>query len=308
MFVFKAVLFCVLLCCLNAENICFENVKVRGYSKFSLRFEKVIISSNNLKDELPNVEFDAIEMGNEDIPILYENCISDIESLDNLIFEQNGIREIRSGALKNLPAIRKINLRQNKLKSIVTGVFNNLLVREIDLRRNEIEVIEENAFNNMPKLERIILIDNKLTKWNKHWFLNTPLLYRLSFQHNLIEEIPAEAFTNLKGKKKFGNLSFDVNLIFSYNKIKTLHPDTFKDIKEINKLWLDNNLIEELPEKIFTDLSIENLRICSNKLTCIKDKDSLLKAKTIEIDDNPFDCGCLNDIKNGLKTKINLFP
>ncbi|KAL3278307.1 hypothetical protein HHI36_013640 [Cryptolaemus montrouzieri] len=300
---FKSVLFSVFLCSLNAENICFENVTVHGYSVFNHKFDKVITSSKISKTELPNVAFDAIELKNENVPILYENCISDIESLDELILEKNGIQEIRAGALRNLPAIRIIKLGQNKLKTIVTGVFNNLQVSDVDLSKNEIEVIEDTAFNDMPELLSIKLTDNKLTKWNKNWFLNTPLLNRLSFQHNLIEELPAEAFTNLKGKKKFGRLSLDVNLIFSYNKIKTLHPDTFKDIKDINNLWLDNNLIEEIPENIFTDVSIRQLRISSNKLTCIKEKDSLLKAEMNEIDANPFDCECLEDIKTWAKGK-----
>ncbi|KAL3278306.1 hypothetical protein HHI36_013639 [Cryptolaemus montrouzieri] len=170
MLVFKSVLFCLLFSCLNAENICFKNVTVHGYNLHNHTIEKVIISSNNLKDELPKFVFDTIEMENENVAVLYENCISDMDSLKELLLKKNGIQEIRPGALKNLPALRIIKLNGNKLKTIKRGVFNNLLVSEIDLRENEIEFIEDTAFNNMPQLLVIRLTLNKLTKWNKIGF------------------------------------------------------------------------------------------------------------------------------------------
>ncbi|XP_045468049.1 leucine-rich repeat-containing protein 15-like [Harmonia axyridis] len=298
MFFIKSVLLLCLFCYVRAEHLTFKNVTVHGYSAFNHKFKQVIVSSNYLKDELPRSVFDAVEIRHQDIPVLYENCISDISALDELILEENNIQEIEPGAFKNLSQIRLIKLKKNHLKTITEGIFNNLPVSDLDLSQNEISVIEDKALDNMPNLLNIRLTLNKITTWNSNWFKATPLLTRLSFQRNLIKELPSDAFSNMAGTKSFGKIPLTLNLLFSNNKISRVDPHTFRGLNKINNLWLDNNLLEEYPPKMLNKVSVHALRISNNKLKCIDDKESLLKAEINDIDANPFDCDCLSDIKN----------
>ncbi|XP_044756946.1 phospholipase A2 inhibitor-like [Coccinella septempunctata] len=298
MFVLKLVPLFVLFFPLNAEKITFKNVTIHGYSAFTHKFEKLILSSNSLKTELPKVVFDAVEIRGQDVPILYENSISDIDDLDELILEENNIQEIEPGTFKNLSLIRLIKLKKNQLKTIKEGIFNHLPLSDLDLSQNEISVIEDKAFDNMPNLLNVRLSFNKIGKWNRNWFQGTPLLTRVSFQHNLIEELPADAFSNMAGPKNFGKIPLTLNLIFSYNKIKKIDPNAFRGLEKLNNLWLDNNLLEEIPHNFLKGVTVHELRLSSNKLTCIVDEDSILKAEINDIDANPFECDCLNTIKN----------
>lgn len=303
MFVVKLLLLFVVFCCAQAENITFKNVTFHVYNAYTHKFKKTISSSNYLKSQLPNGVFDTIELRHQDIPILYDNSISDIDYLDELILEENNIQRIEPGAFKNLPVLRVMKLKKNQLKTIEEGIFTNLLVSDLDLSENEISVIEDKAFENMTDLLNIRLSFNKIGRWNKNWFKNTPVLTRVSMPHNLLETLPADAFTNMAGPKNYGKIPLTLNLIFSYNKITELDPNTFRGLEKINNLWLDNNLLEEVPHKIFEGLSLHELRLSSNKLTCIKDKESLLKAEINDIDANPYDCNCLSDIKKWAEEK-----
>ncbi|KAK9874572.1 hypothetical protein WA026_005405 [Henosepilachna vigintioctopunctata] len=205
--------------------------------------------------------------------------------------------------MKNLPVLRLIKLKKNELKTIKVGVFNNLPVSDIDLSENQIAYIDPGAFSDMKNLLNIRMAHNKIKVWNNNWFENTPLLTRVSFQHNLIEELPRKAFKNMGGEKKFGRVPLTINLLFSYNKIGILYADTFQGLEKINNLWLDNNLINELPKGMFDGVAIRNLKLGSNKLNCIDDADSVLKAESNDIDANPFECKCLDEIKKWAENK-----
>lgn len=151
----------------------------------------------------------------------------------------------------------------------------------------------------MPNLLNIRLADNKISAWNKEWFENVPLLARISMQNNFIEELPERAFKNLKGAKQFGTVDLTLNLVFSYNQIKEIHPKAFKGLDKLNNLWLDYNNLTNFDENILEKTEVNDLRIDNNKIVCLEGNyNKIFKAEITHIDANPFYCDCLKKIKD----------
>lgn len=104
------------------------------------------------------------------------------------------------------------------------------------------------------------------------WFNQVPLLTRVSIQNNSLTKLPSRAFTNLKGPKQFGSVTLTINLIFSYNKISEIAHTTFADLDKINNLWLDNNQLLDFPANLLQNVSVSDLRIGYNHITCLDGK------------------------------------
>lgn len=148
-------------------DVTFKNVEFKGFSVFTLKFKKTIVSAESLKSQLPEGIYDHIEFANQNIPVLKKNSISDIEDLDELTIENCNLKEIQAEAFKNLPALRKLSLKSNQLEEINEGIFNHLEVSMLDLSNNRITNVEASAMNNMPNLLNINLADNLIQYWDR---------------------------------------------------------------------------------------------------------------------------------------------
>lgn len=160
----------------------------------------------------------------------------------------------------------------------------------------------------MPKLLNIKLDDNHIQIWNPEWFKNTHSLSRISMQNNIIEELPANAFKNIRSVKKYGNPI--INFVFDTNKIKYIDPKAFSGLEKIRNLWLDNNLLEDFNENVLNGITIDSLRLNNNKIKCFKGNlAKILKANMNVIDSNPFECDCLQNIKEWSKgnKRVDIF-
>ncbi|XP_018579194.1 slit homolog 3 protein-like [Anoplophora glabripennis] len=289
-------------CLAKSTDVTFKNATFRGYSLFTEKFKKTIPLSNSLKDNLPESAFDKIEFIDQNIPVLYQDSLADLDELDELVLEHCGVYEIQPGALKNVPMLRRLSLKGNKIEAIKEGVFNNLELSTVDLSLNLITTIHSSAFNDLPSLLNINLADNNIQKWNKNWFKNTPLLTRVSMQNNSIAKLPNYAFKNLAGNKSFGKLKLTVNIVLSYNKIRTIEPEAFRGLTEVNHLWLDNNQLQEFGDDLLNGVDVKDLRLNNNNIRCLDGNLArIIKAESTQLDSNPFDCECLSKIKDWAK-------
>nr|CAH7750479.1 unnamed protein product [Callosobruchus chinensis] len=100
---------CIFVVC--CEKVTFKNVTFKGYSLYTEKFKKTIISSNNLKDNLPEIVFDGIEFKDQNIPVLYTGSLTDLHGLDELKIEGCGVEDIQPGALKNAPDLFWLSLK-----------------------------------------------------------------------------------------------------------------------------------------------------------------------------------------------------
>lgn len=117
-------------------------------------------------------------------------------------------------------------------------------------------------------------------------------------QNNSIAKLTNHAFRNLAGSKNFGKMKLTVNIVLSYNKIKTIESKAFSDLTEVNHLWLDNNQLEEFGEDLLDGVEVKDLRLNNNNIRCLDgDLTKIIKGEMTQLDSNPFDCDCLSKIK-----------
>ncbi|XP_063708813.1 leucine-rich repeat-containing protein 15-like [Culicoides brevitarsis] len=105
---------------------------------------------------------------------------------------------------------------------------NQESVYNIDFESSVIPILYDNICNTFSKLEYLLMDSIK------------------------IEEVAENAFhrcTNLKTLNLFDN------------RIKKLHPNTFKGLTNLEKIWLNSNKLTELDDNLFEDL--HNLRVLS---------------------------------------------
>lgn len=298
MFLGRVILFLFYTISVFADDVTFNNVEFHGYSVFTLKFTRKISRSNTLKDHVPKEYFDHLEFLNQYIPVLRTGSVTDLSSLDELTIEECNLTAIEPGAFQNVPNLRKLNLKNNVLVNIEDGVFNGLTLSTLDLGKNQIKTIGSNGLDDLPNLLNINLADNNIAEWDKNWFKKTPMLTRISMQNNSLKTLPKDAFTNLIGTKSYGKVKLTINLIFSYNRINTIDRNAFRGLKNINNLWLDNNKLTDLNGKLLDGVEVDNLRIGHNLITCFKDDlDGIIKAEITHLDNNPYDCDCLEKIK-----------
>lgn len=273
--------------------------------EYSLKGIKALVSSNYS----PTARTIIID-GPEDIADAYAILINDpklkklgkgsfpdIPRLDSLVITNGQLQDIDPEAFGDLPVLRNLILSGNQIEAIQDNIFNGLQVRNINLTDNKISKIYGNAFDNLPNLKVISLSHNKLSTYNNQWFKSCPKLYRLIMHHNSIEAIPANMLKNLKDNE-------DLELWFMNNKIKTIKPKAFADVKKIRDLWLGHNDISDVNEDTFKGVEVENLQMDNNDIKCISEE--VLRGMSVtnlDIDWNPMDCKCLEKIRKFSKSK-----
>ncbi|CAG9857346.1 unnamed protein product [Phyllotreta striolata] len=287
----------------SAEDVTFRDVTFETYKLYEGPINRTIRSGDKIADFLSKDDFHFVKIKGQNVPVLRRNSLADLRIVSEIVVEESNVEEIQAGFLGNSTDVKLLSLKGNRITSIEYGVFNNLELISIDLTSNKIASIDSRAFDDMPSLITLRLDDNLIADWNPNWFKNTPLLAVISMQRNRLEEIPADAFGNLKGDKRQEDIDFNVSLAFSYNRIKTIHPEAFSGLEKIHSLWFDHNRLDDFDGNLLTGIRVGNLRLNHNEIKCFKsDLDKVLTAENNYIDSNPFDCECLERIKAYSKT------
>lgn len=183
----------------------------------------------------------------------------------------------------NLPALQKISLSNNKLRTIESINFQRVPVTELIFSTNRINKIEDNSFG--PKVETIYLTCNNLTKLSPTWFQNPAGIRRLNLGGNKITSVPDYMF------KDFVNLNY---LELRNNEIISLGIESLSGPSTMNTLQLAYNNITDIKENVFgPKVHIERLDIQYNRLSFLNqgmmDK---MTAKDVKIWGNPWQCPC----------------
>lgn len=238
----------------------------------------------------------------ENVTSICAGVLEKYRNLKSIRLNFDKTEEIQVGSFDALPNLRFVDLSNNRLKAIKVGVFNNLKINLLELSYNQIESIETAAFDGMSKLVSFYIISNKINRIDVEWFRNCPKLTHLDFSGNEIRSLPANIFENLNDE----NTKITLNLYG--NKIQTIHSKAFSKLRTLKKLRLDENELDELDEDIFKEVDyLENLNISRNNLTCLPcGKQHLLKAQTIVLGQNPWNCVCFKEIKKYLYDSSNL--
>ncbi|XP_028853200.1 extracellular matrix protein 2 isoform X2 [Denticeps clupeoides] len=109
--------------------------------------------------------------------------------------------------------------------------------------------------------------------------LSIPELKSLSLEGNAITAIPAEAFNGIPNLER---ITLSKNLLTS----KNIHPRAFKSLRFLNRLYMDGNLLEQIPSDL--PPTLQELKINENKLREIDENsfEGLNNLITLELEDN----------------------
>ncbi len=136
-------------------------------------------------------------------------------------------------------------------------IRNSTSIYYLNLKNNNLEIIPNNALYSLPKLEKIDLSHNKIHTINPLAFNNLNDLMKLNISHNNISTIGVWL------GRLYQLRSFDA----SHNKITAIGTNAFRDQIFLNTLLLDDNKLQKINSKDFESLKeLSRLDLSNNPL------------------------------------------
>lgn len=216
----------------------------------------------------------CIMIGNgTDLQFFPNSVFQQFANLRNVLLDHSGLTELSAGDFAGGDAVVILHIRDATIQSIPAGLFSdlpNLLI--LDLSRNEISEIHDDAFENNPNILEIDINFNRLTRISSQLFRNQVNLEEFTLYNNQIEEIEDGAFSTLENLVSFylrDNLltelraevwGEEIDLVFfnlNNNRLTSI-PRFPERAPRIKYLYLENNLITEIPDDAYT-FSYENI-------------------------------------------------
>lgn len=252
-----------------------------------------------------------------------------IELLD---LKGNKLNMIELGIFDPLTKLAHLDLSSNNLlgKNIDPYVFDHCKrIKFIDFSRNDMSgspelllhafealdflnldrcsLTEVPAFatrSNLRTMKHLMLSTNQISRLeNSRTFMNLDNLEILNLADNVIEEIAADIFTCCLKNIKM--------IVLRNNRIKTMPEALFWNLNQLGNLDLSKNLIEYVPLKALRGTGLKNLNLSYNRFTyleanfCLELRNSGVTLTKFYMNDNPWQCACLNEILRETK-KYNI--
>lgn len=225
--------------------------------------------------EVPKSAEALLLKGNQlHIETLYRQNLSNIQYID---ISSNQLKLHQAEALlrlfSQLQSIRALDLSNNHLESLQSGIFDGLKSLEfLSLSGNSIVYIERNTFQALTSLRALNLNDNQLQTIDENWFSNISLSIReLDLRSNNIDSIDNGDLMHLVKLEK---------LILTSNRLAYINEEAFTD-SEIQELYLNNNRLKSVPKEALLQLS---------------------KLVILSMDNNPI----VNLYENSIPSHVNL--
>jgi Leucine-rich repeat (LRR) protein len=127
---------------------------------YFIKIGRVAHLPRNMVEEFPKLTDLSIE--DSDIPIVGNNlCGPQFSQIEILYLGECGIHTIKDGAFENLINLKKINLFNNKIRSLGAKVFQkNQKLERIGLDRNKIKILAPGIFRDLNQLISVNLTGN----------------------------------------------------------------------------------------------------------------------------------------------------
>ncbi|XP_056393813.1 leucine-rich repeat and fibronectin type III domain-containing protein 1-like protein isoform X2 [Hyla sarda] len=193
----------------------------------------------------------------------------------------------------------ELRLMDNFITTLRRKDFANMTdLIHLTLSRNTISQVMPYAFYDLKGLHALHLDSNRLTFINEEHFKGLINLRHLILSNNQLHYIAPGSFDD------FIDTLEDLDL--SYNNLVEIPWETVGRLSSVNTVGLDHNLIEYVPEGIFSNLhKLARLDMTSNKLKKIppdplfsripvyaKSKGSPLTSLVLGFGGNPLHCNC----------------
>eukprot|EP01135_Chromosphaera_perkinsii_P000435 Nk52_evm5s89 gene=Nk52_evmTU5s89 len=209
----------------------------------------------------------CFDVSHNNVAVLPHSMFQDFPSLSDISLAFNRIGNISTDAFSNLPLLSSLKLNNNSIVSLPKGFINNCssktaLGLDLDLSFNNIESTKDDFMLLSAHNSSII------STWNIH---------AINFQSNKMSAIPTfdVPSSSMSGpgveKPNFEVLGFytSISLILSRNAINDVNHLALKGLCHQYKLcylYLDDNEIQYLPSKLFTDYELTLLDLSGNPI------------------------------------------
>lgn len=161
------------------------------------------------------------------------------------------------------PAIQRLILRNNKIKTVDAAFHFYRDLQYVDLSSNHLVSIPTESFISQGKLQELHLNKNKLSAVDNKTFQGLTSLTVLNMRENYLEELPQGLFSALPKLE-------ELNL--GQNRISKIHDLAFDGLLALRVLYLDDNLLKTVPTSSFTVMgSLAELHVGLNGFSHLPD-------------------------------------
>ncbi|CAG9825173.1 unnamed protein product [Phaedon cochleariae] len=162
------------------------------------------------------------------------------------------------------PAIQRLVLRNNKIKTVDAAFQFYRDLQYVDLSSNHLVNIPTKSFLHQEKLQELHLNKNKLSSINNKTFQGLKSLTVLNLRENFLEELAKGLFSILPRLE-------ELNL--GQNRISKIDPLAFEGLLSLRVLYLDDNALSTVPTPSFSVLgSLAELHVGLNGFTSLPDE------------------------------------
>ena len=209
-----------------------------------------------------------LELNANQLQRIRGDMFAGLHNLTQLSLAGNKIHALDNGSFPvgHLHRLKILNLNQNELSTISPGAFHNLTtVVDLDLSMNSLTQVPAKALTRLTSLRRLQLEKNKIKGFGSGSFKELPNLESLDISGNHVGDIDIKTFEGLS----------KLNALFMNNcSIISIASDSFLGFqKVIQKIGLQFNKLQHLPETLLLWDKLKELELRGNQWTCDCDLD-----------------------------------
>lgn len=200
----------------------------------------------------------------------------------------NVLTKISPAAFSNLPQLKILRLRGNRLKLLAVSQLDALpTLEELDVSDNElVGPLAIHTFPPMSSLRDLQLSHNSLSSIKMGALEGVTNLTSLSLHHNQIDVLEDNAFSCLTAL---------TNLDLAHNRIVAISGASLAHLINLVDLDLRHNFLRALTADLIVPLRrLQNLRLDDNDISIVA-SDALRHPtvlKRLTLSDNPLNCDC----------------
>lgn len=230
-----------------------------------------------------NLKF--LSLAHNEILDLHYRALAGLLELESLDLSYNNLTKLSEISFPPFPKLSKVDLRYNPIKYVFPytfAVMNNTKKMYLGDNSVAIELIDKQAFELMDNLNYLLINNLNLNVLTQSTFKGIKSLEELKIR-GITKLIEFDAFSETANLKQLDMMKCGIEEIsmdaflgskkleivqLANNKLKYLPPGLFDDQVYLREIYLENNLLTELPTNFFFNTAAKLIRLINNPWHC----------------------------------------